>query len=137
MNKDQRIQPQDHLIGVYLIEEKTILHKFDKIKHVSLNNFEQSAKLLNRALGQQQDILVQLIKIPLTCIFTGEQIKIPVRGIFCEHFQCFDLYNYLIFTAKSQHPRWNCPLCKSPTYIFKIDCLLFAIINEKIIESAI
>ena len=93
--------------------------------------------MLNKTLeGHVQDISVELIKIPLTCIFTGEQLKIPVRGIFCEHFQCFDLYNYLIFIAKSQHPRWACPFCKSPAYQFKIDCLLFAIIKENITEIA-
>jgi hypothetical protein len=50
--------------------------------------------------------------------------------MFCSHYQCFDLYNYIIVTSSTANPKWVCPLCKLPAYNFKVDCVLLAILNE-------
>jgi hypothetical protein len=59
-----------------------------------------------------------------------ERMQYPARGIFCQHFQCFDLQNFLIVTTHSACPRWLCPLCKLPCYAFQIDSLLAALLQQ-------
>ena len=59
---------------------------------------------------------------------SGNKMAMPGRGIFCQHFQCFDLANYLELISNSENPRWVCPICKQPAYEFKIDCIMSAIL---------
>lgn len=56
-------------------------------------------------------------------------MQYPARGIFCQHFQCFDLHNFLTMTTHSACPRWLCPLCRLPCYAFQIDSLLAALLQ--------
>ena len=71
-----------------------------------------------------------MIKIPLLCALTTVRIKIPVRGIFCKHYQCFDLHSYVYIIAQTANPRWVCPLCRLPAYQLRVDCILLAILTE-------
>jgi hypothetical protein len=71
-----------------------------------------------------------MIKIPLTCILTTERMSVPARGIFCQHFQCFDLHNFVFMVAQAANPRWVCPLCRLPAYHLRVDCILSAILAE-------
>ena len=75
------------------------------------------------------DLLLLVVKIPLTCTLSTEKLKYPARGIFCTHNQCFDLYNFLVLTSQSTNPRWTCPFCRLPCFAFKIDCILLAILE--------
>lgn len=68
--------------------------------------------------------------IPLVCPLSSERVKVPVRGLFCTHFQCFDLQNYLVVVSNTANPRWVCPLCKKPSYSLRVDCIIAAIIAE-------
>lgn len=60
----------------------------------------------------------------MTCPLSTLRIDIPVRGIFCTHFQCFDLKNYLTLISESVNPRWNCPLCKTYAYELQVDPII-------------
>ena len=73
---------------------------------------------------------METIKIPLICSLTTEPIRVPARGIFCRHFQCFDLYNFVYLIAQAANPRWLCPLCRLPAYELRIDSVLSAILSE-------
>lgn len=79
--------------------------------------------------SKNDEVSCEVIKIPLFCTLTTERIKLPVRGLFCRHFHCFDLYNFLLMTSQTSNPKWICPTCKSPSYQFKIDCILLAILE--------
>lgn len=60
--------------------------------------FSESKEILNDILQLDQgedEISLELVRIPLSCPLTSLRIDIPARGIFCTHFQCFDLKNYL------------------------------------------
>jgi len=71
-----------------------------------------------------------VVKIPLICALTTEKLRYPARGIFCKHFQCFDLRNYIMMTSASSNPRWVCPICKASCYEYRIDCILTEILNQ-------
>jgi hypothetical protein len=49
----------------------------------------------------------QKISIALTCGITACQIKIPVKGRWCKHYDCFDLESYLC--TNLQCSKWICP----------------------------
>lgn len=81
-------------------------------------------------MSESEAISCQVVKIPLTCALTTEKLNYPARGIFCQHFQCFDLKNFIMMTSSSSNPRWVCPICKASCYEFRIDCILTEILGE-------
>jgi hypothetical protein len=94
-----------------------------------ISTFQESKELLELAFIGSDEVTCEVVKIPLVCTISTEKIKYPVRGVLCSHYQCFDLYNFLVITSSSSNPRWLCPLCKNPCYEFKLDCILLAILN--------
>ena len=53
--------------------------------------------------GEEDDLQVasKVIMISLTCKITLGEMKTPVKGQWCDHYDCFDLENYLSFNIKS------------------------------------
>lgn len=109
----------------------------------SVTSFEDSKKILDAAfrmgnLTGSEDLSCEVVKIPLICTLSTDRISIPARGLFCTHYNCFDLYNYIIATSQTTNPKWVCPICKQPCYEFKVDSILKAILavykDEKITE---
>jgi MIZ/SP-RING zinc finger len=47
----------------------------------------------------------------LTCPISSAVMTTPVRGRQCNHFQCFDLHNFLVVNANVSGTRWECPVC--------------------------
>lgn len=56
-------------------------------------------------------------------------MKYPGRTIFCKHFTCFDVYNFILLNAQAKFPKWQCPICKASAYKFQIDCIMNSIIT--------
>lgn len=53
----------------------------------------------------------------------------PGRSIFCTHFTCFDIYNFIMLNSQSNIPKWQCPICKVPAYQFKIDPIVKGVLD--------
>lgn len=58
------------------------------------------------------------------------RIKIPGRGITCDHVQCFDIYTYLELNLKSG--KWKCPICykKCELQSIRIDSYIYDILKS-------
>ena len=56
------------------------------------------------------------------------RIEIPVRGVNCDHLQCFDLESYLLMNYNSN--KWKCPICGKPCYTLMHDPLSQIIIDR-------
>ena len=56
-------------------------------------------------------LLICKEKSALTCSYTNTLISVAGRGKLCNHFQCFDLLNFLTMN-KSLSSSWKCPICK-------------------------
>eukprot|EP00494_Astrolonche_serrata_P033436 UN33705 len=69
-------------------------------------------KFGNNNQGNDEDIILSECRIKLRCPLTIARIKVPVRGIHCDHPQCFDLRGYLNFCRTSGV--WQCPVCSKP-----------------------
>ncbi|KAL9230989.1 hypothetical protein vseg_006267 [Gypsophila vaccaria] len=48
-------------------------------------------------------------RISLNCPISYSRIKIPAKGHMCNHYQCFDLSNFVEINSK--RPSWRCPHC--------------------------
>ena len=66
-----------------------------KFYHKFYVTIEESLKLFKYEFSINKDIQIKSIKISLLCPITLQLINIPARGTFCNHFQCFDLENYI------------------------------------------
>ena len=62
--------------------------------------------------------------------FSGEIINHPVRGIYCQHYQCFDLRNYIELMFFSRAREWKCPYCKKDARKLIIDKYQLSLISE-------
>eukprot|EP00931_Biecheleriopsis_adriatica_P068415 TRINITY_DN42372_c0_g1_i1.p1 TRINITY_DN42372_c0_g1~~TRINITY_DN42372_c0_g1_i1.p1 ORF type:complete len:371 (-),score=64.36 TRINITY_DN42372_c0_g1_i1:9-1121(-) len=52
---------------------------------------------------------------PLCCPLTRERLRLPVRGLQCQHMQCFDLEAFLVTAVGMPFQRrWRCPVCDEP-----------------------
>ncbi|KAL7717968.1 Sumo ligase [Entamoeba marina] len=71
------------------------------------------------------DVIEQFQTISLKCPMSYVRMKIPVRGINCDHLSCFDLENYIRNSTIKQS--FNCPTCLKPlpTSELVIDSVLF------------
>lgn len=77
--------------------------------------FQKIEKLHREALNEEADDDLQVdttkIKISLLCSFTCLRLEVPVKGQWCQHFDCFNLQTYLGMNAVTQRTRnWVCPL---------------------------
>ena len=50
----------------------------------------------------------------------------PVRGQWCDHFQCFDLETYISSNSKFTNRKWICPVCPGdkPIIVFKDEFMM-------------
>mmetsp|Transcript_9624 Transcript_9624/g.34256 ORF Transcript_9624/g.34256 Transcript_9624/m.34256 type:complete len:508 (-) Transcript_9624:89-1612(-) len=52
---------------------------------------------------------------PLVCPVSRERLRVPARGLACEHLRCFELEAYLVASFRAVfHRRWHCPICDCP-----------------------
>lgn len=60
--------------------------------------------------GDDDDV-AKLVHLDISthCPLGLNRIETPVRGLYCNHIQCFDLYNYL--SLNNMNPKWICPAC--------------------------
>ena len=97
-----------------------------------LTTFNESKEMIDNFFARGltgEEVTCEMIKVPLTCSLTALKITMPARGIFCTHYQCFDLSNFLLLTTASLTPQWMCPLCKKPASEFRIDSILLSLLE--------
>ncbi|KAL0773693.1 E4 SUMO-protein ligase PIAL2-like [Brassica napus] len=58
------------------------------------------------------DIIEGPSRVSLRCPISHSRIKLPVKGQFCKHLQCFDFSNYVYINMRK--PSWRCPHCNQP-----------------------
>jgi hypothetical protein len=58
------------------------------------------------------------------------EIKVPARGVHCEHAQCFDLVAFADLMKNSKYRVWRCPFCGRPAHRLEIDYLLVDVLKK-------
>ena len=65
------------------------------------------------AASMDSEISFTCLKICLLCPLSKMKMKIPIRSVNCNHFQCYDAETFLQMNEKK--PTWTCPICDKPT----------------------
>lgn len=101
---------ETYIAAVYLVKIKDHSKIVKKIEmnSPSLQRAERSAK---KQFRHNEDSVVTFSS---ECPLSGEEIGMPVKGAFCEHFQNFSLQPFL--EANSESCAWQCPLCQRPAH---------------------
>ncbi|KAI5457881.1 PINIT domain-containing protein [Mariannaea sp. PMI_226] len=61
---------------------------------------------------QDPDVVATSQVLSLKCPLSYMRLKVPCRGISCQHNSCFDATSYL--QLQEQGPQWLCPICNNP-----------------------
>ncbi|KAI5462690.1 hypothetical protein BGZ63DRAFT_423921 [Mariannaea sp. PMI_226] len=91
---------------------------------------EMKEKIKRRLTPLDSDELVitdEMLRISLTDPFSARMLETPVRGVNCQHLECFDLENWLLTRPRKQTGKgrrlkedgcelssvddWKCPIC--------------------------
>ncbi|CAD8136682.1 unnamed protein product [Paramecium pentaurelia] len=119
----QEIPQQIYIFGLFLVQNQ----KLEQTIHSILN---QSILSQIKTDVYKNEIKVDKSKVSLVCQYSFDLIKIPARGEFCQHQQCFSLNNYLDMMIHAEHMKWICPICKKNSITLRIDHYQWEIIKK-------
>ncbi|KAL1838845.1 hypothetical protein VTJ49DRAFT_2168 [Mycothermus thermophilus] len=64
---------------------------------------------ITKKASDPDEVVATSENLSLKCPLTYMRLKLPCRGISCNHIQCFDATSYL--QLQEQGPQWLCPIC--------------------------
>ncbi|KAL3818016.1 hypothetical protein ACJIZ3_003921 [Penstemon smallii] len=93
----------------------------------ALQDYKQHAPAI---VDPDSEVIEGSSRISLNCPISFKRIKIPVKGLSCNHIQCFDFDNYV--DINSRRPSWRCPHCNQYVCFsdIRIDQKIVKILNE-------
>lgn len=103
------IDPSLYRMYVYLVKS---FNTQDILNGLLIPTYDKDMELvkIKDYYNTDDDTLeVGSINISLRCPLTATPIKTPIRSVYCDHMQCFDLYNFLEVQRLSNS--WRCPVC--------------------------
>jgi len=115
---------------IVLFRVKSVESIISSLYSVPFWGMEDWKDLFYKTLTSDADCAESWLSISLICPLGNWRMKLPVRGINCEHVSCFDASAYLMFQRSIGD--WKCPICQNSCRIneLKIDQLLLAVINK-------
>ncbi|CAD8048536.1 unnamed protein product [Paramecium sonneborni] len=119
----QEIPQQIYIFGLFLVQDLSL----DQVINSIVN---QSMLSQIKIDAYKNEIKVDKIKVSLICQYSFDLIKIPARGEFCQHQQCFSLNNYLDMMMHAEHMKWICPICKKNCISLRIDHYQWEILRK-------
>ncbi|CAD8101739.1 unnamed protein product [Paramecium sonneborni] len=124
---------QLHYIAAYKTKQYSAKQLIEKIVSCSENwmSVEQAQDFIILQMNQISSTGIKQIKqtISLLCCLSSTFMNTPVRGIYCNHIQCFSLENYLLMLELSNPRKWRCPICKAKLFKLQIDALQYTILQ--------
>ncbi|CAD8052118.1 unnamed protein product [Paramecium sonneborni] len=119
----QEIPQQIYIFGLFLVQDLSL----DQVIH----SIVQKSILSQIKIDvYKNEIKVDKSKVSLICQYSFDLIKIPARGEFCQHQQCFSLNNYLDMMIHAEHMKWICPICKKNCISLIIDHYQWEILKK-------
>ena len=112
------------VLGSKPVTPKELYETLEQYRQYSVEECKQMICTMLENCGIEKE------NISLKCTFSAGIMNTPVRGILCQHINCFDLNNYITYAKSTK--KWRCPICKNLTY-FKdlyIDTFIKSIIDE-------
>lgn len=74
-------------------------------------SFKQGLEEVTKEFSKSsEEVYCDIVPINLKDDFTLLPVKLPARGQWCLHPNCFDLNNYINSNSSFNNRRWNCPM---------------------------
>ena len=122
-----QVQPPRFMFGVIACEGRSKQDIVTLIKRPSLDESRQKdIQIVHQAHAaftamQSQDLVIESKAdfdiVHTRCPLSLWEISTPVRGIECEHLDCYDADSYVDVNIKTRNveKRWRCPVCSKLT----------------------
>lgn len=81
----------------------------EEAKAKALENANRQTVVLDDTDSSNDDMSSFIF--PLSCPISQQLLKTPVRGESCNHWQCFDMRNFVESNSHVTGTRWECPVC--------------------------
>lgn len=102
------VDTADYIWAVALVRRRSL----EDIKRIVSCKAEKRETSLNFLFSSQYQAQIHLLPA---------SSPTPVRGSFCTHFACFDLFPYLQHLSQQPIPDCKCPKCSKPCLEFRLD----------------
>ncbi|KAI1460722.1 PINIT domain-containing protein [Annulohypoxylon moriforme] len=94
-------------LALYLCKTHSIDDLVAKIKTKKISKASVIREISRKA--NDPDVVTTSQVLSLLCPLTYMRLKIPCRGMSCNHIQCFDANSFM--QLQEQGPTWSCPIC--------------------------
>lgn len=122
-----QVQPPRFLFGVIACEGRSKQDILSLIKRPTVDEaMQRDFQLVNQAHQafialQSQELIIEtkadFDMVHTRCPLSLWEISTPVRGVECEHLDCYDADSYVDVNIKTRNveKRWRCPICSKLT----------------------
>jgi len=123
---DRKFYMVVNLVDIISVVELVANIKMDEDRFFSALETKKKIKDFLKNSGKD----LETYNLTLLCPINKSKMKLPVKSIKCNHFQCFDLQAFL--SSNKIEPTWLCPICTKPCILadLKIDSFLSFIIDS-------
>ena len=107
----RQLDEDQYVFAMFLVDVLTpdAVCKVMSAKHTL--SIEEGKAFVSRRTKAGDEVEARVCKTSLRCPLTRLLPDLPVRGINCQHMQCFDLRSFVILQEKAKVNRWHCPIC--------------------------
>ncbi|KAI1417833.1 zf-MIZ-domain-containing protein [Hypoxylon sp. FL1857] len=99
-------------LALYVCKTYSIDELVTKIKGKKISKASVIRDISKKA--NDSDVVATSQNLSLLCPISWTRLKVPCRGISCNHNQCFDAKSFM--QLQEQGPTWSCPQCSKPIH---------------------
>lgn len=116
--------------SIFMGKKLTIAKLLEDLKQRPFRASEKTKELITNSMKGDDDIAINSLCITLLDPLTRRRLKIPARGTYCTHLQCFDAIQFLEMNERKH--KWTCPLCNIKVKFadIEIDSFYLDILNS-------
>ena len=129
-------EDDQYVFGVFIVEAQSPDALFRHYSSCFQLSIDEGKAFVSTHSTPHSEVTTSLCRTSLKCPLTRFLPDLPVRGIFCQHIQCFDLKPFLIVQERMKTNRWRCPLCGNRVLEMVVDKYMQAVIEEAAEEGA-
>eukprot|EP01017_Pseudomicrothorax_dubius_P017692 TRINITY_DN19873_c0_g1_i1.p1 TRINITY_DN19873_c0_g1~~TRINITY_DN19873_c0_g1_i1.p1 ORF type:complete len:643 (-),score=137.97 TRINITY_DN19873_c0_g1_i1:101-2029(-) len=93
-------------------------------------SIEDSKALFRKLMNPTDSVALPRVRLSLQCTLDKKMLKTPARGVFCRHFECFSLENFIALEEIGRSKLWKCPICKQKSYNLLVDQFFQEILSK-------
>ncbi|KAI0840615.1 zf-MIZ-domain-containing protein [Hypoxylon sp. FL0890] len=97
-------------LALYVCKTHSIDELVTKVKGKKISKDSVIRDISKKA--KDPDVIATSQNLSLLCPLSYTRLKVPCRGMSCNHIQCFDANSFM--QLQEQGPTWNCPICYKP-----------------------